>query len=509
MSPRGEPTISHNGAFFFIEPVDIPLEKIKDRDYTGPHPLIMEKSYEKLASGMATLERLYKSLDLRAQSLKTELDQKFNTILDECAGRLQRVEIKTQDLEEKIVSHGEKLDIQDERIFDIETHLDQNSLQGIQNALLDMSNRVGDLENKFDSATSAGRDSLADDLRDTIWELTRKIEYLSARLKKHDSQIIDINTELKDKYLVINGIVETENEDLVAIVVEEFLSTIEKSPACEIQIERFDIDMVYRTGRYSQSDRFPRPITVIFLYKGMKQELLYWKKQLGWDRVTKVTYTEDFTYDVRQHRESHKAMASRAQHTDHTVKMAGNRIIIDNITYGYDDLDTAPSDLRDAIPKKKNVKGGVAFRGQDCFLSNFHPAPIKISGKQFVSVEQFFQHQKCLACGDYVRAAKILSIDDPVHIKHIGDACEIKDAWLKIRVETLFKAVFFKFDQNRSLARKLLATGNGLYEATTDRMYGCGLGFNSKRWALGDWIGKNLTGTILMRVREILKDKMN
>lgn len=100
-------------------------------------------------------------------------------------------------------------------------------------------------------------------------------------------------------------------------------------------------------------------------------------------------------------------MASRAQHTNHIVKMAGNRIVVDNISYAYDDLDTTPSDLRDAIPKKENVKGGIAFRGQECILSNFYPASIKNSGKQYVSVEQYFQHHKCLTCGDYVRAAKI------------------------------------------------------------------------------------------------------
>lgn len=77
------------------------------------------------------------------------------------------------------------------------------------------------------------------------------------------------------------------------------------------------------------------------------------------------------------------------------------------------------------------------------------------------------------------------------------------------RVETLFRAMFFKFSQNRILARKLLATGDvGLFEATTDRFYGCGLEYNSKRWMLGDWTGKNLAGKILMRVREILREKI-
>lgn len=187
-------------------------------------------------------------MDLRAQSLKTELDQKFSTILDECAGRLQRVEIKQQDLEEKMVSYNEKIDVHDERIFDIEKHLDDHSIPGIQKALLDLTNRVSNMENRFDSAISAGRDSLADDLRDTICELTRKIEFLVARLKKHERQMIDINTELKDKFLIINGIPETEDEDLVDIVVEEFRSTTNDSPDCQIEIERYDIDMVYRTG---------------------------------------------------------------------------------------------------------------------------------------------------------------------------------------------------------------------------------------------------------------------
>lgn len=75
-----------------------------------------------------------------------------------------------------------------------------------------------------------------------------------------------------------------------------------------------------------------------------------------------------------------------ARHIDHTVKMAGNKTVIDNITYCYDDLDTTPSVLREAILKKEKKGGGgevsIAYRGKECILSNFYPDFLRIEGKQ-------------------------------------------------------------------------------------------------------------------------------
>lgn len=191
------------------------------------------------------------------------------------------------------------------------------------------------------------------------------------------------------------------------------------------------------------------------------------------------------------------------------MKMAGNKIHIDGVMYGYDDLDILPVDLRSALPQQKYVKKGVAFRGKDSFLSNFYQCDIRIDGEFYSSVEQFYQSQKCTICEDHDRAQKIMGIDDPQHIKRLGDDCTENYEWLESKVYIMFKGLFYKFSQNESLALKFLATEKqGLFEATTDHIYGAGVGWHSKKWGLYSWEGKNIMGILLTKVRRILGRKM-
>lgn len=68
--------------------------------------------------------------------------------------------------------------------------------------------------------------------------------------------------------------------------------------------------------------------------------------------------------------------------------------------------------------------------------------------------------------------------------------------------------MFYKFSQNEFLVNKLLSTENlNLYEATTDMLFGAGIGLNSKKWEMGNWEGKNAAGKLLCKVRGILKMK--
>lgn len=103
----------------------------------------------------------------------------------------------------------------------------------------------------------------------------------------------------------------------------------------------------------------------------------------------------------------------------------------------------------------------------------------------------------------------MLSTDDPMHIKSIGDGCKENGEWKEIRVLTMFRGIFYKFSQNENLTMKLLSTeDDGLFEATTDLFWGAGIGFNSKKWETQLWNGKNVTGTLLSKVRRILRNKV-
>lgn len=63
----------------------------------------------------------------------------------------------------------------------------------------------------------------------------------------------------------------------------------------------------------------------------------------------------------------------------------------------------------------------------------------------------------------------------------------------------MFEALFYKFTQHQSLTAKLLGREkDGLYEATTDKFFGCRVGFHSKKLENRSWEGKNITGTLLI-----------
>lgn len=62
-----------------------------------------------------------------------------------------------------------------------------------------------------------------------------------------------------------------------------------------------------------------------------------------------------------------------------------------------------------------------------------------------------------------------------------------------------------KFSENESLKRRLIKTGNKqLHEATKHPKWGTGAGLSSKQLSQGNWLGQDLLGKILERVRDKL-----
>lgn len=63
-----------------------------------------------------------------------------------------------------------------------------------------------------------------------------------------------------------------------------------------------------------------------------------------------------------------------------------------------------------------------------------------------------------MECGKLTSATKIMSKVNPWYIKVIGDRVETTEEWDKKRMETLYRGIFAKFDQNSPLKRSLLET---------------------------------------------------
>lgn len=167
------------------------------------------------------------------------------------------------------------------------------------------------------------------------------------------------------------------------------------------------------------------------------------------------------------------------------------------------ELNRLLSDITDNLKQEKEIDDGIVYRGEFSMVSNFFPAQFTLDGVVYAHVEQYYQHMKATHHNETEIAEDIMYLTSPLRIKTLGDGIESNASWMERRMLFLYDGVRAKFEQNIPLQEELLSTqGKHLYEATTDTYFGCGLGFDSKRWQQKDWIGENIAGLILKKVRD-------
>ncbi|MGG2041442.1 NADAR family protein [Burkholderia gladioli] len=149
----------------------------------------------------------------------------------------------------------------------------------------------------------------------------------------------------------------------------------------------------------------------------------------------------------------------------------------------------------------------TAFFGASDVFSNWHPSGFTFHEVTFNCVEQFMMYAKAMLFDDHVSAEAILRSTSPREQKRLGrEVCGFDEGrWREAREKIMFVGCREKFRQNESFATALRATGTSLLvEASPyDRIWGAGLGEHDPRIAdPSAWLGLNLLGIALMRVRE-------
>lgn len=131
------------------------------------------------------------------------------------------------------------------------------------------------------------------------------------------------------------------------------------------------------------------------------------------------------------------------------------------------------------------------FRGDYAFLSNYYECPVVFDGLHFLSSEAAFHAQK-----DKSRECEFVFLS-PDDSKHLGRRVNIRPDWDDVKDEIMYKIVKAKFEQNKDLAEKLIATGNEELQE--------GNWWGDKYWGVYQGEGRNQLGKTLMRVREELR----
>ena len=146
-------------------------------------------------------------------------------------------------------------------------------------------------------------------------------------------------------------------------------------------------------------------------------------------------------------------------------------------------------------------------------LSQWFPCPFVVDGQYYNCAEQYMMAEKACIFGDEEVRQQILAEYSQMAMKKLGRQVRNYDdaIWKDKRFEVVVRGNCAKFSQNEKLLRFLLSTGDKiLVEASPkDVVWGIGLDeLSPDAIHPHQWMGENLLGFALMKVRDILSEEV-
>lgn len=129
------------------------------------------------------------------------------------------------------------------------------------------------------------------------------------------------------------------------------------------------------------------------------------------------------------------------------------------------------------------------FDGDYAFLSNFYPAPLVFEDIPYLNAEAAYQSAKTLNMN--VRR-QFMNLSGG-QAKRMGKKIDLREDWLLVREDVMYRVVYAKFYYNPDLRKLLLDTGD--VELVEGNYWG------DRFWGVCGGTGENKLGKILMRVR--------
>lgn len=129
------------------------------------------------------------------------------------------------------------------------------------------------------------------------------------------------------------------------------------------------------------------------------------------------------------------------------------------------------------------------FRGEYKWLSNFEECTINYKGRKYKNSEAAYMAAKT----DNEEIKDIFSKLCPRCAKAASRVIKLIPNWDEVRLSAMEEILFCKFNQNKDLREKLIATGDReLIEGNT---------WNDTFWGVCNGVGENNLGKILMKIR--------
>ena len=154
----------------------------------------------------------------------------------------------------------------------------------------------------------------------------------------------------------------------------------------------------------------------------------------------------------------------------------------------------------------------IIFNTGHSVFSNYYLSPIQTApGRVYRTAEHFYQTWKAAYFDDREKWEAILAEPRPGKARHLSRSIKNfdKDVWKVVAPIVMQQVVLLKFQQNQQAREKLLQTGDAMLVAATefDHFWASGLDImNDSHKDIQAWRGTNVLGSILMDVREELRN---
>ena len=258
-----------------------------------------------------------------------------------------------------------------------------------------------------------------------------------------------------------------------------------------------------RVGHYQVNK--PRPISVTFEHKEDKINLLQSKHNLP----SRVFMNEEYPTHMKKNCDVLRPILKLAKGLPdyrERTKLQGDKLIINGIPSGVNDLHQLPVELAVYKAAQKEDENMIVFHGELSLYSNFHPSPFIIEGQRCPTAEHWIQYSKAMFFGDSFVANAILNCDSPYEAKKLSYQINgaDKQQWRDNGFDKCYTGVREKFKQNQHLHNMLKTTSpKTLAEASIDRTWGTGISLRDSDTLKQDlWHCSGWLSNMLHRIRQ-------
>ena len=331
-----------------------------------------------------------------------------------------------------------------------------------------------------------------------IDSLRQENNQLHQDYKRLETRVLDLEMEKVSNVLMIHGIPES-HTDLKAWFIafcQEKLGffpedTMENSVLNAMRIG-------YKGGR-------PRVIRMVFESKLARDAIMGRRTRL---KKTGIYFDEDFPPKVSMTRRRLRPImvAAIKKNGQYKATLKGDKLLINGVLYGENDLQKLPIDLADAVHGCRIEKDYVAFFRKEGELSNHHPSPMVINKVPYSCNEQYYTRKMAMEFGDQEAEADIMNTRNPGKMLAIAKNIQgfDQEKWNTVSKPIMKEGLRAKFLQNQDCQDFLRNTGERrLVEANpNDKIWSCGLHMYHDDIAdRAKWTGTNWLGDCLEEIR--------